>query len=137
MGATSFVWSLSCKAKYSGGQVIFSECLSSFCLVKSRVFVHLAALSLGSMMLHYVTVNTVVLVGLTGMHKTGCSGQTRLVLAHHEPESIEIIIISARSLVQTTPAFTASHFEQCRGRSCNPFACCICLDLSSRALQTS
>jgi len=67
--------------------------------VKSRVFVHLAALSLGSMMLHYVTVNTVVLVGLTGMHKTGCSGQTRLVLAHHEPESVEIVITSARGLV--------------------------------------
>jgi hypothetical protein len=37
------------------------------------------------MMLHYVTVNTVVLVGLTGMHKTGCSGKTRLVL--HIPSS--------------------------------------------------
>jgi len=33
------------------------------------------------------------------MHKTGCSGQTRLVLAHHEPESVEIVITSARSLV--------------------------------------
>ncbi len=38
-----------------------------------------------SMMLHYVIVNTVVLVGLTGMHKTGCSGKTRLVL--HIPSS--------------------------------------------------
>ncbi len=28
---------------------------------------------------------TVVLVGLTGMHKTGCSGETRLVL--HVPSS--------------------------------------------------
>ena len=40
----------------------------------------MAALGLVSMILHYVTVNTVVLVGLTGMHNTGCSGETRLVL---------------------------------------------------------
>jgi len=32
-----------------------------------------------------VIVKTVVLVGLTGMHKTGCSGETRLVL--HVPSS--------------------------------------------------
>jgi len=32
------------------------------------------------MMLHYATVNTVVLLGLTGMHETDCSGGTRLVL---------------------------------------------------------
>ncbi len=32
------------------------------------------------MMLHYVTVNTVVLVGLTGMHETDCSGETSLVM---------------------------------------------------------
>ncbi len=38
-----------------------------------------------SMMLHYVIVKTVVLVGLIGMHKTGCSGETRLVL--HVPSS--------------------------------------------------
>jgi len=41
--------------------------------------------SMLSMMLHYVTVNSVVYVGLTGMHKTGCSGETRLVL--HVPSS--------------------------------------------------
>jgi len=29
---------------------------------------------------NYVIVKTVVLVGLIGMHKTGCSGETRLVL---------------------------------------------------------
>ncbi len=49
-------------------------------MVKSRGFAHLAALGLVSMMLHYVIVKTVVLVGLTGMHKTGCSGETRLGL---------------------------------------------------------
>ncbi len=59
------------------------HCLS--CLVKSRGFVHLAALGLVSMILHYVTADTVVLVGLIGMHKTGCSGETRLV--HHVPSS--------------------------------------------------
>ncbi len=64
---------------------MFSECptidsLRSCCLVKSRGFAYLAALGLVSMMLHYVTVKTVVSVGLTGMHKTGCSGETRLVL---------------------------------------------------------
>ena len=69
---------------------MFSGCLTidslrSFCLVKSRGFAHLAALGLVSMMLHYVIVKTVVLVGLIGMHKTGCSGETRLVL--HVPSS--------------------------------------------------
>jgi len=62
-----------------------TDCLRSFCLMKSRAFAHLAALGLVSMMLHYVIVKTVVLVGLTGMHKTGCSGETRLVL--HVPSS--------------------------------------------------
>ena len=64
------------------------DCLRSFCLVKSRGFAHLTALGLVSMMfttLHYVIVKTVVLVGLTGMHKTGCSEETRLVL--HVPSS--------------------------------------------------
>jgi len=71
------------------------DCLRSFCLVKSRGFAHLAALGLVSMMLHYVIVKTVVLVGLIEMHKTGCSGETRLVtyLAHHELESVLIIIV--------------------------------------------
>jgi len=45
----------------------------------------MAALGLVSMMLHYVIVKTIVLVGLIGMHKTGCSGETRLVL--HIPRS--------------------------------------------------
>jgi len=65
-------------------------------LVKSRGFAHLAALGLVSMMLHYVIVKTVVLVGLTGMHKTGCSERQDLsctYLAHHELESVLIIII--------------------------------------------
>ncbi len=36
-------------------------------------------------------VKTVVLVGFEGMHKTGCSGETRLVLqhlGHHQLESV-------------------------------------------------
>jgi len=37
------------------------------------------------MMLHYVTVNIVVSVGLPGIHKTGCSGETKFVL--HIPSS--------------------------------------------------
>ncbi len=45
----------------------------------------MAALGLVSMMLPYVIVKIVVLVGLIGMHKTGCSGETRLVL--HVPSS--------------------------------------------------
>ncbi len=65
---------------FSGCQTI--DCLRSFCLVKSgpRGFAHLAALGLVSMMLHYVIVKAVDLVGLTGMHKTSCSGETRIVL---------------------------------------------------------
>ncbi len=38
-----------------------------------------------SMMLHYMIVNIAVLVGLFGTHKTGCSGEARLVL--HIPSS--------------------------------------------------
>ena len=50
----------------------------SFCLVKSRAFAHLVALGLVSMMLWYMTVKVVVLVGHIGMHRTSCSGETRL-----------------------------------------------------------
>ena len=52
------------------------------CLVRKS---HILGLGLVSMMLHYVIVKPVVLVGLIGMHKTGCSGETRLVL--HVPSS--------------------------------------------------
>ena len=38
-----------------------------------------------AMMLHYVTVQNDALVSHTGMHKTGCSGEPRLVL--HVPGS--------------------------------------------------
>ena len=61
------------------------DCVRSFCLVKSRGFAHLAALGLVAMMLYYVTVKVVVIVGFVGMRKTGCSGETRLVL--HIPSS--------------------------------------------------
>ncbi len=36
-------------------------------------------------LLHYVIVKIVVSAGLVGMHKTGCSGEIRLVL--HVPSS--------------------------------------------------
>ncbi len=52
---------------------------------KSGGFAHLAALGLVSIMLHHMIVKAVVLVGLVWMHKTGCSGETRLVL--HVPSS--------------------------------------------------
>lgn len=45
----------------------------------------LAAPGLLSMMVHNVIVKTVVLVGLIGLHNTGCSGGTRLAL--HIPSS--------------------------------------------------
>ena len=59
--------------------------LEKLYLVKSRFFVNRTALGLVSITLHYVTVNTIVLVGLKGVHKTDCSGETRLVL--HVPSS--------------------------------------------------
>ena len=62
------------------------DCLRSCCLVNLKGFVHLASLGLVLMMVHYVTVNTVVLVVLKGMHSTGRSGETRLVL--HIPSSL-------------------------------------------------
>jgi hypothetical protein len=40
-----------------------------------------------SLILHYM-IEIVKLVAPIGMHKTDCSGETRLVLAHHELESI-------------------------------------------------
>ena len=49
---------------------------------ESRGFAHLAAVGLVSMLLHYVIVKTVVLIGLIGMHKTGCFGETRLIMFH-------------------------------------------------------
>ncbi len=69
-------------------EIQMKDCLRSFCLVKSRVCAHLAAPGLDSMKLHCVIDNTTELVNLTGMHKTGCSGQTRLVL--HVPSSYEL-----------------------------------------------
>ena len=56
------------------------DCLRSFCLVKSQGFAHLVALGLFSMMSHCVIVTTVKIVDLTGMHKTGCSGNTTHIL---------------------------------------------------------
>ncbi len=60
-------------------------CLRSFCLVKSRVFAHLVALGLVSMMLRCMIIKTVELVDRTEMRKTDCFGKTRLV--PHVPSS--------------------------------------------------
>ncbi len=46
---------------------------------------HLVALGLVSMMLRHVTVKTVALISHIGMHRRGCSGETRFVL--HVPSS--------------------------------------------------
>ena len=54
------------------------ECLSSFCLVKSRGLAHLAVLGLDSMMLRCVIVETVQLVDLIEMCKTDSFGETSL-----------------------------------------------------------
>ena len=59
--------------------------------MKSRGFVHLAALGLVLMILHYVIARIVVFKGLTGMHTIGCLEEQDLsctYLAHHELESI-------------------------------------------------
>ncbi|DBA66319.1 TPA: hypothetical protein ACH3X2_14336 [Trebouxia sp. C0005] len=58
---------------------------NSFCLVKSKGFVHLAALGLVSMILPCVTVKTVESVDPVEMPNTDCYGKTRLVL--HVPSS--------------------------------------------------
>ena len=61
------------------------DCLRSFCLVKSRGFAHLVALSVVSMMLLCMIVKLVELVDRIEMRKTDCFGKTRLVL--HVPSS--------------------------------------------------
>jgi len=51
------------------------------------LFAHMASLAILSLILHYM-IEIGKLVAPIGMHKTHCSGETRLVLAHHELESI-------------------------------------------------
>ena len=75
------------------------DCLRSFCLVMSRGLAHLATLSL-SIMLRYVIIKPVVLLGLIGMHKTGCSEDLFCTyVAHHELESAVIFIIVSTSII--------------------------------------
>jgi len=79
-----------CHVAVAGVCKVYAVCIGPYSWkisdkILSRGFIHLAALGLDSMVLHYMAVNTVILVGLTGMHKTGCSGETRLVL--HVPSS--------------------------------------------------
>ncbi len=61
------------------------DCLSSFCLVKSIGFAHVVALGLGSMMLCYVIGKIVASIDFIRMHRTNCSGKTRI--AWHVPGS--------------------------------------------------
>ncbi len=88
--AHTCTWSLSCKAKDSGGHVMFSgcpitECRRNFCLVESRGLAHLAALGLVLMMLHCVIVKSVKFIDPVEMRKTDSFGETRPVL--HVPSS--------------------------------------------------
>ena len=62
-------------------------CLRSFCLVKSRGFMHLDALGVESMVL---TLHDCVSVHLIGTLKIGCP-EDCMYLAHHEQESASII----------------------------------------------
>ena len=64
-------------------------------LVKSRVFAHLVALGLVSMMLRCMIVKNVELVDRIEMRKTALERQdlSRTYLAHHEMESVITIII--------------------------------------------
>ena len=83
------------------------DCLKSFCLVMSRGSAHLAVLGLVSMMLHYVIVKNVV---------QGCPRQAALerqdlsctYLAHHELESVMIIII----IMQAPRGLAISHKQR-------------------------
>ncbi len=62
-----------------------TEQVCQWCICKKRGVIsrgctHQTTLTLASMLLHYVIVQTVVLVGHMKMRKTDCSGETRLVL---------------------------------------------------------
>ena len=73
------------------------DCLRSFCLVKSRrpqAFAHLAGLGLVRMVMHCMIVKIIKLVGITGMHKTGCSGETCTYLARLELENVIVIVVN-------------------------------------------
>lgn len=71
------------------------SCLRSFCLVESRASTHKVPLGLDSMMLHYVTVKSVISTDLVAMLATDGSGETRRALhvGHHEIESIKAITV--------------------------------------------
>ncbi len=94
------------------------HCLRSFCLVKSKACAHLVALGLVSMVLWYRTVKLVVLVGHIGMHRTNCSGETRLACTKHirSRKALMIKIISTDvSEPLWLPAQVAHVAEQCLG----------------------
>ena len=65
----------------------------------------LAVLGLVSMMLHYVAVDAVVSVSLTGMHKTGRLGEATLVL-HVICTSSLVLQLAVCSLIQGNCALT-------------------------------
>ena len=62
-----------------------TDCLRSFYLKQSRGFAGVATLALVLVRSCCVIVKSIELVELTGMHKAGCSRETRLVL--HVPSS--------------------------------------------------
>ena len=68
--------SRSCRCASAMREGVF---LGVSCLVKSRVFAHLVALGLVSMMLRCMIVKTVELVDRIMMRKTDCFGKARLV----------------------------------------------------------
>ncbi len=72
------------------------NCLRSFRLVKSRDFVHLAALGLVSMMLHYAIGN---IVRISRPYRDAQAALERqdlscTYLAHHELESVKLSLLS-------------------------------------------
>ena len=84
----TFLWSLTCKAKDSGGQVTSSGCLiidylRRFSLVKSRGFAHLLPprSTFNDVTSH--DCQPVVSTDLIGMLRTDCSGETRLARPVH------------------------------------------------------
>ncbi len=69
------------------------DCLRSYCLVKLRGSAHLVASGLVSMMLLCMIVNLVGLVDRIEMRKTERQDLSRTYLAHHDLESVNIIVI--------------------------------------------
>ena len=77
-------------------------------------------------MMHSMIVKAIEFVGITGMHKTGCSGETCTYLARLELDSVIIIIIVVKHTwgqgsvalhVQKCGQGDHPQLHQCAGRS--------------------